>query len=314
MKSVNELKDSKDITTLYPYYRSDIFASLLIESGFDPEQIVITRREGSRGGYAHDIERVSIKYPYLYPDDPYVEIQTGDEGIYDNTPEDLYFVADHSHRERDKQHVIARIKENRKREEDLRLFFRLYEAEADAFRIEISRRELHYQQAGRYSDLRTLFSNYWEVVALMKNDEFIRMLRVIPFVADMRGDYAAASGAVSYILGIRVKIETVKVRMKPAGADVETSEAPVLGVNSILGSGDECVEERIRVTLSDVGRESWPLYFENNDYHRIVLFLAEMFVEATRDIDLDIVAGEDSSECYIGDRENMAYLGLNTYL
>lgn len=314
MKSVNELKDIKEITTLYPYYRSDIFASLLIESGFDPEQIVITRREGSRGGYAHDIERVSIKYPYLHPDEPYVEIQTGGEGIYDNTPENLYFVADHSHRERDKQYVIARIKENRKREKDLRLFFSLYEAEADAFRVEISHRELHYQQAGRYADLRNMFSDYWEVVALMRNDEFIRMLRVIPFVADMRGDYAAASGAVSYILGIRVKIETVKVRMQLAGEEVETFDAPLLGVDSILGSGDEDVEERIRVTLSEVGRESWPLYFENNDYHRIVLFLAEMFVEATRDIDLDIVVGEDSRECYIGDSENVAYLGLNTYL
>lgn len=314
MKSVDELKDAKKITTLYPYYRSDIFASLLTEAGYDPEQIVITRREGSRGGYAHDIDRVEIKYPYLYLDDPYVEIRTGDEGVYDNTPEDLYFVADHSHRERDKRHVIVRIKENQKHERDVRRFFSLYEVEADAFRVEISRRELHYQLAGEYSDLRILFSNYWEVVALMKNDEFIRMLGVIPFVADMRGDYAAASGAVSYILGIRVKIETVKVRMKLAGEDVETFEAPVLGVNSILGSRDEYVEERIRVTLSDIGRESWPLYFDNNDYNKIVLFLAGMFAEADKDIDLDIVAGENSRGCYIGDRENMAYLGLNTYL
>lgn len=314
MKSVNELKDIKEITTLYPYYRSDIFASLLIEAGFAPEQIVITRREGSRGGYAHDIERVSIKYPYLYPDDPYVEIRTGNEGIYDNTPEDLYFVTDLSHRERDKKHVIARIRENRKRERDSRLFFSLYETEADAFRVEICRRELHYQQAGKYSDLRDMFSNYWEVAALMKNDEFIRMLRVIPFVSNMRGDYAAASRAVSYILGIRVKMATVKVRSEPAGEEVETCDAPLLGVNSILGSGDKCVEERIRVTLADIGRESWPLYFENNGYHRIVMFLAEMFVEATKDIDLDIVAGEESRACCIGDRDNMAYLGLNTYL
>lgn len=312
--NIEEIKKCKEITKLYPYYRSDIFAAALKEAGLQPEQIVITRRDGSKGGYAHDISKVQIRYPYLYPDTPYIEIQTGAEGIYDNMPEDLFFIADHSHRERDKRHVISRIRDNRKRELDLRRIFGLFEVESDAFRVEMSHEEMRYQQAGTYSQLKRLFSHYWDVVSLMNNRELMRLLRVFPFVADMRGDYTKASDAISYILGISVEIAIEKVKVTPQNDEMTDAENLVLGVNFALCSNDEYMQERLFVTLSGIDRNLYPLYFDNKDYNRIVLFLTEMFVESTKEIDFYITCDVNLRECYIGDDENAAYFGLNTYL
>ncbi|MEG0900373.1 MAG: hypothetical protein RSF40_11780, partial [Oscillospiraceae bacterium] len=135
-----------------------------------------------------------------------------------------------------------------------------------------------------------------------------------PYVANMRGDYTRASDAISYILGVTVEIASIKTIVKPQIYDMDTDEAPLLGVNFTLHSNAEYVKESILVTLSGIERNSYPLYFDNNDYNKIVLFLTEMFVESTKEIDFYITCDVNSRECYIGDDENVAYFGLNTYL
>lgn len=305
-------QETKALIQQHPHYYADELASALLESGVSFDEVMLSRRAGKQGGHSYDIESVAMTYPYVEPDHPYINIHTSSQGIYDNLPEDLFFSNPQSKGEQDRRQIISRMKANREVEQEVRRFFSLYEAELDAFKIAMRREELHYLKADKYDNLHALFTSYWEVAELMNRTELLRLLQLLPFVADLRGDYGKTAEAISYVLGAQVEI---KIVWRPAECpDNDTNASPILGVDFTLGFSQARPEEVIQLSISGVKPELYPQFIEQQHYHRLVIMLAEMMIESTQKIALLLVCADDAREFYIGDAEQPAYFGLNTYL
>lgn len=314
MKEARELSACAALAESYPHYKADVFSACLIESGFTQEQVVISRRSGLGQGFLYDIEKVSLKYPYLYPDNPYLDIESGRPGIYDSLPEGLFYSPDHSGQEREKSHIISRIRANKETELAVRRFLKLFEIEADSFLSDIRTKELKYDKRHTYNELVSVFEQHWEVISLMSRCEALRFLKVVPHLHSMRGNHKIAAEAISFILDVSTsilwidKVERVQVSHAPALWDMRLED------NSILDSEGNGSELVALVTLSELDVEACADYFEGKQKEKVLRFLTELFFEVNAQVEIEIVPKEDCRSFFIGKADNDTYLGINTYL
>lgn len=314
MKDVRDLPAYIELVEMYPYYKADVFAACLIEAGVDPEQIIVSRKNGMGQGILYDIEKVSMKYPYLDADNPLLNVESGRPGIYDALPENLFYAADRSYQEKDKNQILQRMKANRKAEKDIRRFFQLFEVESDAFRCHIQTEEMKYDKKHTYDEFVSAFKQYWEVLSLMERHEALRFLKVVPGIASIRGNYREAAAAVTFIMNVKVDFEPV---VAPAD-DMKDDFIPLLsemrlGANSVLGRGSEKeVETIVKITVTEP--EACRDFFEGRKREKVLRYLAELFLETNAAVRIVIDPTEEGREFVMGMQGREAYLGVNTYL
>ena len=87
-----EISNLKEIIKHNQYYKAELLSANLIESGINPEKIILTRRDVETKNSYHDINDISLKYSYSDPENPYIKIRTGKDGIYDSIAEGLFFI------------------------------------------------------------------------------------------------------------------------------------------------------------------------------------------------------------------------------
>lgn len=314
MRKVEELSGCKAISGLYPYYRADVLAAHLIEAGCDMEQIIISRKDGSGHGFLHDIIRMSVRYPNSNPENPYLEIESGRQGIYDSLPEDLFYSADHTPRERDKSEIVRRFKANRQAELSVRQFLRLFEVEADQTLSYIQTKNLKYDKSYTYRESSDLFDAHWHIISLMSQSEAQRFLKVVPYVSQIRGNLRELSGALSFILNVKTD---VRYEYISTGATMQTPLLSdiYLGDNSVLYSGkDDVKENSVVLVVSELDLELCRVFFEGQKYDKITGFLLELFSDVNTCFRIEINPKSEYCHFEFGATDNEPYLDINTYL
>lgn len=314
MKEAKELTACVPIAEEYPYYKAEVLSACLLESGFTPEQIVISRKNGLGRGFLYDIERVSVKYPYLYPDNPYLNIESGRVGIYDSLPEGLFYSPDHSGQEEDKTHIVGRIRANKQAELAVRRFFKLFEVEADSFLCDIRTKELKFDKRHTYQEFVSVFEHHWEAIALMSTCEALRFLKVVPHVHSIRGGYEASAEVISFILDVPVQIKSVDKVEK-----AETDCFPVLSEMRLDDNSVLCMEGEMRQTVALVILSSLPIetctdYFKGKRKEKVLRYLTELLLETNTVVEVELVPKEDCRSFYLQAGDRNTYLGINTYL
>ena len=314
MKEAKELTACVPIAEEYPYYKAEVLSACLLESGFTPEQIVISRKDGLGRGFLYDIEKVSVKYPYLYPDNPYLNIESGRAGIYDSLPEGLFYSPDHSGREEDKTHIIGRIRANKRAELAVRRFLKLFEVEADSFLCDIRTKELKFDNRHTYQEFVSVFERHWEIIAMMSTCEALRFLKLLPHVHSIRGGYEAGAEAISYVLDVPVQIKSVD-RGEKAEADCFPALSEMwLDDNSVLCTEGESRQAVALVILSGLSVKTCTDYFEGKRKEKVLRYLTELLLEANTMVEIEMIPEEESRDFFIGVSGEEAYLGINTYL
>ena len=294
-------------------YRAALLAANLIEGGINPDQILITRRKAESEGVYHDIENISIKYPYLDSANPYIEIESGHEGIYDSVTEGLFFVGEHKNVERDKKQIIERIRRDRETEREIRKFMRLFEVEADRFRILINSTELKYDHGISYGRLSRFFAQYWDIISIMQRDDVMRFLRVIPYVSSLRGHSKAAADAISFILGVKVDI---KRDFEKVSLPEHISSGWRLGDDFVLTPADNMrTEDIMLVSVSDLDTQQCKEFIKGQNKEKVLTYLCEMLLDINTQIKIVIHPKKTNRNFYLSTSDNnSSYLGINTYL
>lgn len=314
MRKIEELSGCKAITGLYPYYRADVFAAHLIEEGCDPEQIIISRKDGSGHGFLHDITRVSVKYPNSNPENPYLEIESGRQGIYDSLPEDLFYSPDHTQRERDKLEIARRFKANRQAELSVRHFLRLFEVEVDQVMSYLQTKNLKYDKSYTYRESSDLFDAHWDIISLMSQSEAQRFLKVVPSVSQIRGNLAEMSAAITFILNLKINIRYEYTSTDSTMQTANLSEI-YLGDNSVLHlSRDDVTETSVVLVVSDLELELCREFFEGQKYNKVVSYLLELFSDVNTSFRIEINPKSEHCHFEFGATDNEPYLDVNTYL
>ncbi|MGL4332435.1 MAG: hypothetical protein ACRCZQ_05195 [Bacteroidales bacterium] len=315
MKDAVNILQVREFVEHYQRYRASLLAANMIESGVSTEDILITRRKANIESVPHEIEHVSVKYPYLDPDHPYIEIGSGNKGIYDYITEGLFFIGDHSNKEYDKREIINRIKQDRESEQEIRRFMQLFEAESDQFLTHLNRIELQYDNALSYDSVCDFYAQYWETILIMRRDEAMRFIRAIPYFASIRGNLQEASKTMSYIMGVEVNIIRHS-EIQSVHLGNQKSSPPRLGSNFVLksDSGKRRVEIML-ITVSGIDRLKCREFLKDRRGSTVLNFLCETLLDADIEFRIKIVPNVESRGfSFSKDEKNAYYLGINTYL
>ncbi len=299
----------------HPDYSAALLAANLIEAGLSADDIVITRRKAGAEGVLHEIENISLKYPYLNPGQSYVEIESGRDGIYDSVTEGLFFTGEHSENERDIREIIHRIRQDRESEHEIRRFMQLFEVESDYFLTHINRKELQYDNALSYDSLCGFYAQYWDIISIMHRDDAMRFIRVIPHLSALRGDLQGASRAMGYIMGVEVRIQRIVVQTA-ATTKNEPKTPPRLGHTFVLKSDTGMrLTEKMQVTVSGINAAKCSEFIKENRGDKIMRFLCDMLLDADMEIDIKTEPERKSRGFSFGKgKDKTYYLGKNTYL
>lgn len=310
MKTIEDISSLSAAHKRQQYYRASLLSANLVESGFSWEQVMILRRTAECGNASQDIEDITIKYPYLNPDRPYIEIESGRAGIYDAMPEGLFFTRGDSGRERDKRQIVERIRANREFEKCVRQFMRLFEVESDSFRIQLDVEELKYDKSGVYRHLPEFYAQYWSVLSLMSTGEVLRMLKVIPYIPSLRDDLQGAAKAISFILSIRVGVEKRLTEIVSQEDAVPILCELRLGDTFVLsGRNDNTPATMLVITVSELDISQCEQFFGGQPREKIIRSLSDLFfVDSLVQIVLE--PNNDNRGFFL----SQSYLGVNTYL
>lgn len=315
MEFTVNISQLRELLEHYQRYRASLLAANMIEAGADDDDIVITRRKANAEGVLHEIEHISLKYPYLDPDHPYIEIESGNKGVYDYVAEGLFFTGEHSGREQDKREIINRIKQDRESEKEIRRFMQFFEVESDRFLTQINSTELQYDKALSYDSICGFYAQYWDVISVMRRSETMRFIRTIPYLSSIRGDFASVSKAMSYIMGVDISIRRWSEKVA-VNSDRQETTPPRLGNNFVLKSdtGKRKVEI-MAVTISGVDTLKCREFVKGRSGDKILNFLCETLLDADIEFRIKVVPNAESRGFSFSKKgENTCYLGINTYL
>lgn len=307
---VENISSLSDAIKKHQYYRASLLSANLVESGFSLEQVMIIRRTAEGRSALQDIEDITIKYPYLNPDRPYIEIESGRAGIYDAMPEGLFFTSGDSGRERDKRYIIERIRGNRELEKYVRQFMHLFEVESDSLRTQIDVEELKYDKCRVYRHLPEFYAQYWSVFSLMSTGEVLRMLKVIPYIPSLQDDLQGAAKAISFILNLRV---TVEKRLTEIVSQEDTT--PILselrlGDNFVLsGCNENTLASMLVITVAELNASQCEWFFGGQPGEKIIRSLSDLFFSNTS-VQIVIELNSGDKDFFL----SQSYLGINTYL
>lgn len=317
------MKDPKQLTAYarvareYPYYRADVFAACLREAGVGPDQVMISRRRATDQGFLHDMEYVSVRYPLQDPDSPYIEVISGREGICDSLPEELFYAPDHSGREQDRDYIVKRIRENRRREALVRDFLRLFESESDDFLYRLQREELKYDRRHVHQEFTALFGRHWPLLSLLSRSGQMRFLQVVPYFAFLREDCAAVSAAVSFIMDF-----SITFRREESAGTIPVSSAPSLEQMRLERNFVLCPETggetdhatAVTATVSEVDTAACTRFFGDRDQAKVLRWLSAFFFETDRPLRIRFVPVSECRRFIPDDPGSGTWLGVNTYL
>lgn len=191
---------------------------------------------------------------------------------------------------------------------------RLFEAESDYFRTHMNVEELKYDKCYTYTQFCDFYATYWPVISLMSKSEALRLMRLVSYIPSIRSQTNTVTGAMSFILGVDVKVEKRMVAIQPT-ISLKLREMR-LGSNAALSDKHgKNKTQTIEVTISGMSTEQCKLFFEGRAKSKIVNCLCEMFLEVTLPVIIKIKSDIKSRGIRFSQSgHSESYLGVNTFL
>ena len=302
-------KDIQNINTLHSNFRSDVIAAVLADNGFDEDNILLLRNEGTAAETDKEILSVDLKRDYEGNSNDMLVIKTNRSGIYDNLPETLFHLGI-GLKNYNKENVIETIRKQHKEEVLIRKFFSLYEAEIDRTRINISRTELEYDRPGKHRSLVEVFGRFWPVIKQMDSQTAILFTQTIPYITEIRNSYNKIAQAVSMITGYDISIKVckrkIKIQTKPPRLGVMK-----LGINSVLKG--ETWEKSAMVEIN-LPQNRITDMLPQMPKRRIIEVLLETFIPADISYEIALCPEARAYTNKLGDKNKPCVLGVNARL
>lgn len=297
-------------------FRSDLFAALLSEAGFDLRQIVMVRNGGSGTNIAKDIESVDHKSLFSVIDSSYIEIKTNGRSIYDSLPEGLFHSSVYPNMAKSKEKILEEIKQHRDEEFFIRRFLGLFENEVDQEAIKTQLLELKYDKKNSYRNYVEVFSAYWPIISSMPIHNALLLLKVIPHVHQIRNSLQEVGSALSLIVDAPVMVE-----LKPRPRYIKAQKMNRIG-NMRLGVDSVSVgmlcdaEKDLYIHIGDIRACEAERFLPGNSSHRILVALTDIFLGADKEFEIGMSVIASERKAYLKSEDNAypCYLGINAYL
>lgn len=213
-------------------YRAEVIATQLLAHEQDFNKIIIERLGGLQRTHTKDIH-------HTYEDiseislDRYTVLQSFRQSIYEAIPENIFHPPTLGGLGKSTQEIVEEIKEQRKKENEARTFFKPFEQEAPYLEMQALMLELMYEQKGTYDNLYHLFEQGWPVIKKLPRKTALSFIYILPILNEVRGKKDWIEKCLSFLSGFPVVIQETFTAIPVAKEQSSfTTGSSVLGLSS----------------------------------------------------------------------------------
>ncbi|MCF2490473.1 type VI secretion system baseplate subunit TssG [Dyadobacter sp. CY347] len=274
--------------------QAEFVANSWLEEGLSPEKMLF-RPLGSFKRRSHqDIEMTGEQDIGNFSGQV---IESNRSGIYDYLPEQLFHLPTSNAINTLKKRVDE-IRYQREKEQKSRLFFLPIEQEFFLNRLTISSLEQQAFGLDRDSALLEELRNFWQVPSVVSQETLVRLLPMLPFVSEHRGNMELAAEMLSGILNLRVEITQCFGQQYLADGNARLTSAR-LGMDTTLGGVLDTYLPKISIAIHVRTQEALEERLYNAHFDTFLNWLLGWFLPVEYEFNVEFRLPADASALYL---------------
>jgi hypothetical protein len=281
--------------------RAEFIASSWLEDGLATSDILF-RSLGAFKRRSHtDVENVSEQEIGHFKGQV---IDSNRSGVYDYLPEQLFHLPSSTSINTLKKKVDE-IRLQREKEQKSRLFFLPLEQEFFLNRVILTQLEQRAFELDPESYLLEELQSFWQVPAGISKETVVKLLPVLPFVSENRGDMEMAGEVISKVLDLPVRIKSEFGKKYLLESEAALAGAR-LGVDTMFGGEIESYQAELILEIELPDQEMLEKCLQDTGFNTLVNWLAGWFIPVECDYDIDLKLGPNASLFRLGDGDLIA--------
>ncbi|PZF72746.1 type VI secretion system baseplate subunit TssG [Taibaiella soli] len=264
-------------------FKAEVVAAALLQF-YDSAQSVYIKRLGNRGrAKKKDIARIWEDHMSLTPCDIVIEVNR--EGIYDYMPEGVFHKPTLGKIKHGTEAVIAAIREQRRQENDNRLFFSPFEQETflqEIFALSIEQR---IDNKGLHDNLLQLIYPLWPLLEQLDTATAKIFIYLLPFFYMASGNKKWFTKILQSLLGYPITITEVPHLMKIDRHHPEIDfRIKRLGISTVLTGDHFDGNTNWQLTIGPVDAKDATAFLPNSKMNQLLLAIYENFAPEETEI------------------------------
>ena len=271
--------------------KPEVLVSQSVENGFDQERFIIRCNGTFKRAFSKEIASITQK---KHKNNTYLQIDISRSGICDHLPEGL-FLPHPSASIQDIAGVVESYNQNKKIEEDTRLFFQPIENELFLQKVKLDQEECDLLEGLQSGLLNNYFKNFWELPQSISPSFTGTFIKLLPHAHKIAGNLPLMSHSLEQLLSEQVAI----TRYTTAGTVVSPAEQSLLGdcclgVDAVAGKEFNEGDLVARVIIGPLSSSHITDYMEGGERHLLVKTFADFFLPAGMDMELLITTNKET--------------------
>ncbi len=293
----------------YPDLKLEFILGELMESGLDPDEIVVNSLGIFRRRYGKDIASGEIR-EYRTNKRQYVNLDINRNGIYDLLPKGLFHQPQTRINNISSVQAIEEYRLQMQIENDSRLFFLPFEQEI--YRLLLL---LEAEERKSIFDVQNVFRSevfidFWNIPDFFNERQTCNLLYLLPLAGFIVGNYTLTKLCLESILNDRFEIiESLPLNHSVPETGLADLDSVYLGVNFIIGENYREVSYGIDVFIHLTEAEDIISYLEGGEKFKILQFMFDYLLPFDSDVSLHIVSEEKFE---LNEENYLSRLGIST--
>ena len=268
----------------YPDLKLEFILGELMESGLDPDEVVINALGIFRRRYGKDIAAGEIR-EYRTNKRQYVNLEINRNGIYDLLPKGLFHQPQNRINNISPAQAIEEYKLQKQIEKDSRLFFLPFEQEL--YRLLLL---LEAEERKSIFDIQNVFRSqvfidFWNIPDFFNARQTCNLLYILPLASFIVGNYSLTKLCLESILNDRFEIiESLPLNHTVPETGLAELNSVYLGVDFVIGENYREVAFGLDVYIHPTEAEDIISYLEGGEKLKMLQFMFDYFLPFDCDV------------------------------
>lgn len=293
----------------YPDLKVEFVLSELLETGLDPDDVIVHALGIFKRRYAKDIGGGEVR-EYKTSKKQYLSLDINRNGIYDLLPKGLLHQPQNRKTNITASEAIEEYKQQKRIETESRLFFLPFEQEI--YRLLLL---LESEERKSIFDVQNILKNqvfigFWGIPDIFNEQQICNLLYILPLASFIVGNYRLTKLCFESILNDRVDIDESAPLIHPI---LENDHALLnhvyLGVTFVIENSFREVAGSLAISIYPTREEELVSYLEGGTKMKMLRFMFDYFLPYENDITVTILLNERFT---LAEEPHHARLGITT--
>jgi hypothetical protein len=308
------------INTLFDDLKAEYLVAGLPEQQSSPDKILIACDGALRRKWSTDIRYAGMES--FENGDETLTIHLNRTGVYDALPEAL-FHDDSGKRNASGEEMALDSRRLKAEEKQVRLFFRPFEHEFFLQNVRVAIQESRELEQFYYEFLDGLIPGFWKTDQKIPSHYTAKLIKLLPLVHKISGNYELTARCLSEILGEMVHIELMEGQRAEPEDMPRNERSPVfslgrlkLGDDTVLGHQVAGFFGTLRVKIGPLKNSAVSLFFKDGPADRLLNCFYGYFVPVELDVETMVLPEKTQSRIKLQPEfaTGQSFLGYNTIL